>query len=622
MSGIRTLTHEEFAAIRAKGTAFTHDFIQERVKQIAAAKLIEKKAGLLRDTAAAKKIEEKIQNGDIAWMTTLLKKLDTAIIWQQETEESILKKARHYYTEKEFSDLKAVGDPFDRLPFMRAHMESLHLTTRQRRRLDQHDTTQAPIDLKLRRVLRQNCKQGTALLNMHLGLIGENGHHHATPYELEMRNKQKKRWQEFGKKTILVRGDEEISMLDVMKSAGAKKLAETLTLTKGLENYAKATGLTWTFITLTAPSRMHPNPANGKSSWDGTTPDRAHEWIADAAGRVVKRLLKKGIIISGLRVVESHKDGCPHWHLLVFAPLDQMSLIEAEYRWQPEWKSEPGMKFVLNDGTASAVSYVFKYITQTINQVEMIEGEAGFVDAWRSTWGIRAFAFFGTPPVSLWRDFRAVKECPAEPLVAEMWHAAHQGDAHAFIKLNGGLNVARKDRPVISKTTSNKHDKTKTIEFILQDTAESIRFDFVKWQQTRKEPQSHASARVEVILNYPRKAFHSTPPTPAPPRGLVLGIMPRPFGGIHCHAPKPPSLGSGEKQPRHSTGALVGALPVRARDDRAHPGKITFERSGGIAKPLSERPWRAYRRSARRGAMEGGRGEGIRFSHPKGGVCS
>lgn len=416
--------------------------------------------------------------------------------------------------------------------------------------------------LKARKHLRKEAKQGTALLNMNLGLVGHDGHHHATPHELKMRNDQKGRWRKFGESVTLQRGEEEISMLDVMKSAGEKKLAETLTLTKGLENYAKATGLTWAFITLTAPARMHPNPANGKSSWDGTTPDQAHNWIKDAAKRAVSRLLKKGIVISGLRVVESHLDGCPHWHLLVFAPPDQMPLIEAAYNFQPEWKSAPGMTFVLNDGTASAVSYIFKYITKTINSIEMIAGEAGFVDAWRSTWGIRAFAFFGMPPISLWRDFRAVKECPpTEPLIAEMWRAAHSGDGHAFIRLNGGLNVARKDRPVISRTTGD--DKTKTIEFILQDTAESIRFDFMKWQQTRKEPESRASARVEVILNYPRKTEPNTsPPLPRPPGGLCWA-KPRPNGGIHCHAPIPPNLGKWEKQPHHNPSALVGALPDR-----------------------------------------------------------
>lgn len=584
MSVIRTLTHEEFAAIRAKGEAYTHAFIKDRVKQIAAAKGVTQKAGLLRDEQAIAKIHEKIQNGDVDEMTTLLDRLETALLQQRETEDSIKKKAGYYFSDLEIADQASRSDPLGRLKMMSAHQASLHLTPKQRRRLDAHDQTVSPINLKLRRILRQNCKQATALLNMHLGLIGENGHHHATPHELQMRNDQKGRWREFGKLTILRRGDEEVSMLTVMQAASENKFNEILTLTKGIENYAKAAGLTWAFITLTAPPRMHSNPKNGHSTWDGTTPDMAHDWIADAEGRVIKRLYKKGIFISGLRVVESHKDGCPHWHLLVFAPLDQMPIIEAEFRWQPEWKSEAGLKFVLDDGRAKASSYLFKYLTKTINSVEQIAGEAGFVDAWRSTWGIRAFAFFGMPPVSLWRNLRTVKECPTEPLLAGLWRAAHRGDAHAFIGLNGGLNVARSDRPVASKTISDKNDKTKTIEFIIQETAESIKFDFVKWQQTRKEPQSRAGARVEVILNYPRRSkptatataqgrkkaestFTDAPSACPTTRGeagndslhldegggsLIRG-RPRPSS-----LPPPPPVGMARN--RHGTGALVGAL--------------------------------------------------------------
>lgn len=108
-------------------------------------------------------------------------------------------------------------------------------------------------ELSMRRKLRLDAKQGTARINMALGLIGENGYHHATPHELDLRNQQKARWQEFGESVTLTRGDESIGMLDVMRSAGKKKLAETYALTKGLESYAKAAGLTWAFITLTAP---------------------------------------------------------------------------------------------------------------------------------------------------------------------------------------------------------------------------------------------------------------------------------------------------------------------------------------------------------------------------------
>lgn len=424
--------------------------------------------------------------------------------------------------------------------------------------------------LKARRFLRREAKQSTALLNMHLGLIGSDGHHHVTPHELQMRNQQKERWRKFGESVTLTRDDESISMLTAMQAAGKKKLAEIYTLTKGLESYAKAAGLTWAFLTLTAPPRMHPNPGNGHSTWDGTTPDVAHEWIHNAYHKTEAWLrTTHGIIISGLRVVEPHKDGAPHWHVLIFAHSSEMATIEAAFRRQPEWKSAQGFKFMPDDGTASAATYCFKYVLDTVNSIEQLYGENGTVDAWRSTWGIRSFQFFGMPPMGLWRNLRAAKECPAEPLLAGLWRAAHRGDGHAFIGLAGGLNVKSKDRPVTSRTTGD--DKTKSIEFVLQDTGESIKFNFKKWQQSKvTDRKLNKDAVLEVILNYPRKAKTEPKPiefayaaaTGDDPLYLIeRGRTP------HSRLPSPsilPHLSHvGRASTHHGTGALVGALQPR-----------------------------------------------------------
>ncbi|WP_190274074.1 replication endonuclease [Gallionella capsiferriformans] len=274
-------------------------------------------------------------------------------------------------------------------------------------------------------------------------------------------------------------------------------------MSKGLENYAKAEGLSWAFLTLTAPPQMHPNPTAGKNTWNGTTPDQAHAWISQAYKNAKERLRKKEIVLSGVRVVEPHQDGCPHWHLLVFAHPTEMQAIEASFRYQPEWKSEQGMKFVLDNGRATASTYLFKYVLKTINSVEKLEGELATVDSWRSTWGIRAFEFIGMPAQGMWRNLRATKECPTEPLVADMWRAANRGDACAFIGLNGGLNIKRRQRPVHTKIETT--DNSKTIVFNLTDTGESIRIKSEKWKLTPvlKNTDSTGGA---VIPNYPRKA--------------------------------------------------------------------------------------------------------------------
>lgn len=426
----------------------------------------------LKDKAASDKIKSVMLNGDDAEIIRIESLLD----------DKKIKKA-----------IRAQCMDEDRIRELASHYQ------------DRDDPTR---HLRVRKYLRREIKQSVAILNMTLGLIGRDGYNHITPHELDLRNQQKARWAQFGESITLNRGKEQVNMLTVMQAASIKKLAEVYTLVKGLESYAKAAGLSWAFITLTAPPRMHSNPSNGQNTWDGSTPAQAHEWIHQAFHRTESRLRKQNIIISGLRVVESHRDGCPHWHVLVFAHKNDMATIEATFRQQPEWKAEHGMKFIEGDGRATAASYCFKYILKTINSIEKLSGEVGAMDAWRSTWCIRGFQWIGMPRIQLWRDLRAVKECPADPLLAGLWRAAHRGDGHAFIGLAGGLNVKNKSRPVTSKTTGDT--KTKRIEFILQDTGEAIRFDFAKWQRTSK---SIEKSKVEVILNCPRKTQTQTPLT-------------------------------------------------------------------------------------------------------------
>jgi hypothetical protein len=420
----------------------------------------------LRDPLAKRAIQKPLFDADIPALEKIEAVIDSDEIanlvhWQKKDEDAIAKTAQHWF------DLES--------------------------RIDGRN---ARTELSIRRSIRREMKQSTAKINTLLGLVGANSNKICTPHEIEIRNGQKARWREFGKKTVLRRGDEEVSMLDVMKAAGKKKLAEVYTLTKGLEAYAKAAGLTWAFVTLTAPPRMHSNPSHGKNTWDGTTPVEAHKWIREQWHGAEARLRKLGIVISGLRVVEPHQDGTPHWHALVFAHPEEMGTIEAELRsCAPEWAAEAGLKFVTNNGKASAATYCFKYVLKTIGNVEKLDGELGAVDAWRSTWGIRSFQWFGMPSVALWRSLRAVKEAPTDPDVAGMWHAAKRGDAHAFIGLAGGLNVKKKARPVSVTQRSDEHEKQ--FLFFVRKTSDCFCVSIKKW---KREASRKASTGGELKL--------------------------------------------------------------------------------------------------------------------------
>ncbi|MEN3159570.1 replication endonuclease [Alkalimonas sp. NCh-2] len=82
----------------------------------------------------------------------------------------------------------------------------------------------------------------------------------------------------------------------------------------GLEDYAEEMQLQGLFFTLTAPSKYHPKSKN----WNGATPKQAQSYLVDVWGLVRAALGRRNISYFGVRVAEPHKDGCPHWHLLIW----------------------------------------------------------------------------------------------------------------------------------------------------------------------------------------------------------------------------------------------------------------------------------------------------------------
>ena len=361
--------------------------------------------------------------------------------------------------------------------------------------------TKNPYSKKWLKDLRDKIKQSTATINMTLGLFGGEGYSHATPYEISVRAKQMELWDSSANKIILTCNEKQITMHDVQQLGKKKKLAEIYAMTKGLDSFAKSTGLSWVFLTLTCPPRMHSNPDFGEYCWDGTLPNEANCWLAKKFGNAVERLRKKNIFLSGLRVPDPHRDGCPHWHLLVFLPSTSMKQFEITLRKQKEWKTEEGCTFIQSDGRATAPTIIFKYILKSFGSTRNTKSTQASIDTWCSTWKIRRYQWIGLPSIELWRNLRKVKNCPTgSPLLAAMWKAANNSNACEFIKLAGGLNIQNKQRPVSSSTSGD--NKTKRITFNFKEKSESISFYLAKWQN---QNMSRKSKNVGVILNDPSK---------------------------------------------------------------------------------------------------------------------
>ncbi|GLS03478.1 hypothetical protein GCM10007860_06220 [Chitiniphilus shinanonensis] len=249
----------------------------------------------------------------------------------------------------------------------------------------------------------------------------------------------------------------------------AIRRTELMVRARGMEEVAKAAGLSAWFVTLTAPSKYHPSSWKyGAPVWRGSLSRQArrqfvtrqwHRAISTfrAAGlaafsvprevrgspncsprftardvqdylcrlwaRARAQFKKHGITPFGIRVTEPHHDGCPHWHLLLWVAKDRATKMLAILRAKAleEDGTEAGAAEhrmtveEIDPRKGSAVGYISKYLAKNIDGHRMdTDDESGLsaehgadrVAKWASNHRIRQFQAMGTPPVTVWRELR------------------------------------------------------------------------------------------------------------------------------------------------------------------------------------------------------------------------
>lgn len=404
--------------------------------------------------------------------------------------------------------------------------------------------------LKQRRDARAKYRRNTSMMNLAMGWVGGKygQHKYAAPNEVKIRNDQKDRTIDWANSHWIHNAGTVINMGELMMRSASQQFAEIYAIIKGVEKWAEQEGLSATFITLTAPPRMHASPVKGRNTWDGTSPRAAQAWIHKRWHRVLAKLKKKGIEIAGLRVVEPHKDGCPHWHIMVWSLPEHIAEIEDAIRKAaPEWAQRfnvnygddtdskdkkkgkhYGADFVAIDTSiGNATSYLFKYLAKSIATLGKLEGDVAAIDAWRACWGIRAFQFFGIPALRDWRNFRRMTKAPDGARLAGLYRACKRGDAQAWIGLSGGLCVRQKDRPVRTYIDA-EDDEFKMIYAVDKESGEVSQEEMKKWEIIDEERKTsiekeQANHMVAVIPNDPSKAKDPFQ-TPSMKDGIILGL--------------------------------------------------------------------------------------------------
>ena len=231
---------------------------------------------------------------------------------------------------------------------------------------------------------------------------------------------------------------------------------ELMVRIRGLEEFALSEGHAGRFLTLTAPAAFH---RNAGPRWAGVNPRQVQQYFCLCWERARAALHRAGIELYGVRIVEPHTDGCPHWHLLFWAYSNRqarqaVTIIRAEFLRVAG--NEPGAQrnrcktVAIDPYKGGAAAYVAKYISKNIDGAEVgqltdrdgapvAEGATGAerVKAWASCWRIRQFQFFGAdmPPAGLWREFRRVRDPALLPQsIRPLWCFADGGEWAGFVR--------------------------------------------------------------------------------------------------------------------------------------------------------------------------------------------
>jgi len=301
-----------------------------------------------------------------------------------------------------------------------------------------------------------------------------------------------------------------IPLLDAVDASNANPVIrrnEMMTRLRGLERWATLQGWGGHFWTITCPSRFHRWTEDGHGNvkenprYEKHTPKDAQAYLRKTWAQVRAKLEHNEIAIAGMRVAEPHHDGCPHWHMLVFAEperLDEAADIMRMYAMK-DCPDEPGAEKrrfkvdAIDPEKGGAAAYVAKYISKHIDGTGPMAGEtdreSGLlyiqdeeerkegdrpeavdrVCGWASLWGIRQFQFFHAGAATIWRELRRVEKVDTKTeAIASAWLAANSEKFGGMGKADWCDFLRSMERhPIKPIKTSSENSYGETVERIV-----------------------------------------------------------------------------------------------------------------------------------------------------------
>ncbi|MGE4800102.1 replication endonuclease [Yersinia hibernica] len=268
---------------------------------------------------------------------------------------------------------------------------------------------------------------------------------------------------------------ERIDLIDkVMASISNPEIRrmELMSTIAGIEKYAASQKHVGMFLTVTTPSKYHPTRVIGKGDnekvqlnhkWDDEaySPKDGQRYLCNIWSKMRTAFKDNKLSVYGMRVVEPHHDGTPHWHMMLFCERRQRQQIidiMRRYALKEDSDERGAAKYRfeckhLNKG--GAAGYIAKYIAKNIDGYalegerdhetgELLTDSAAAVTAWAATWRIPQFRPIGIPSMGAYRECRRIRFISLaetfDETVEAVRHAADEGDFAAYIAAQGGTN--------------------------------------------------------------------------------------------------------------------------------------------------------------------------------------
>jgi len=286
------------------------------------------------------------------------------------------------------------------------------------------------------------------------GMVGKNRQEYASNYCVAEYRKQRKNNEAYLKMMDVVNLDtlDTIPLKEIADKTTANpelRRIELMVRARGLEDYADELGYESFFITWTAPSKYH----RSSKKWNGAKPNETQAYLCGQWQKCRAQIHRNGVEWFGVRVAEPHASATPHWHMVIFCKPEHADSVQASFRkYALEHDSdEKGAREnrldirVIDRSQGSATGYLFKYIAKNINAngIEDLKDDSGTgtlgqaaerIVSWACRWKIRQFQFFGTAPVSVYRELRRIKTPSKDESLEAVRLAADGGNWATFVK--------------------------------------------------------------------------------------------------------------------------------------------------------------------------------------------